>query len=212
MNIRYFNPIQSVIYCINCPLRDKHEQIIVPFEYNTENIYDIEVVFIGEAPGEQEALYCQPFYPKAPSGKILRQIIIDLNIKKYGIANIVCCWPFIENNGKRKNRTPDENECKYCIKHLGIFLNKINPNAIVILLGKTAAFSVLGNLKWYVKDYIYYYAITKLNPFWYKCNNELGYNKKYGANFHPRFIASNGGINSEIYKKYLNRMKEILYY
>lgn len=181
----------------------------VPFEFNTEektisSLKNVNVLFIGEAGGQNEAKFKRPFYPYAPSGKILREAIKDLKIINYAIANIVGCRPvFIDNNGIYRNRTPDENECEYCISNLKSFICMLNKKLKIILLGKTAAFSVLKNVKEYTKDHITITPLVKLEPLKYK-------NIIYGVNFHPRFIASGGGIKGKRYKEYLKRFEVIL--
>lgn len=170
----------------------------------------INKVFIGEAGGEQEEIHTRPFYPLAPSGRILRQVIIDLYLNDWGIANIVCCRPFInipkiKDNKvyyKKLNRTPNQEECEYCIDHLKVFLNCINDNSRIVLLGKTATFSVLGKINNYVKDYTIT-QLNKLKPI--KIGKHI-----YGATFHPRYIHQFGGIKSKKYEEYKKRIKYIL--
>jgi len=156
----------------------------------------------------EEAKYKRPFYPKATSGRILRKIIEDLKIENYAIANIVSCRPTNLINNKYKNRTPTEIECDYCISNLRHFMWFLNDNIKIILLGKTAAFSVLKNgttIKNYIKNNTTITSLVKLSPLEY-------YGKIFAANFHPRYISSNGGIGSEKYKDYLIRMKLIIDY
>lgn len=181
----------------------------VPFEFNTEektfeSLKNVNILFIDEAPGENEAKYKNPFYQFALSGKILRSAISDLNIKNYAIANIVGCRPiFIDDNGMFRNRTPIEEECNYCIDNLRGFIGLLNNNLKIILLGKTAAFSILKNIKSYIKDYDTITPLVKLKPL--KLNGIT-----YGANFHPRYIASSGGVKGKRYIKFVERIKVIL--
>ena len=212
---------------VKCPLKQKHKAEFVYFEYHGK-LENVDTVFVGECPDESEAKHKQPFYSKTYSGKILRQIIKDLNLQNYGIANIVCCRPTVilfpqnitvkagEFSGTTRidniynykgisirNRTPSEKECDYCIDHLKVFLKYINPKSTVILLGKTAAFSIFKNVKQVVKDNKTITALTKLPPLKFR-------NRVFASNFHPRYVGSAGGIGSKRYREYLKRMKKIL--
>ncbi len=202
---KWFNFINPVHHNIEWFLN----KFYVPFECSVNGIIEknsisiINILFIGEAGGEQEALYKRPFYPKAPSGKILREVIKDLLLKNYAIANIVGCRPVSIQKNKFVNRTPFESECEYCITYLKSFISLLNKNVKIILLGKTAAFSVLKNIKDYIKDAKTISNLVKLDPYIYK-------NRLFAANYHPRYIASSGGIKGKRYKKYLSRMEDIL--
>jgi len=221
--MRFFDARPSLNKCTDkCPLKQKHKAHFVYFEYYGK-LDDVNIVFVGECPGFSEAKYKQPFYPKAYSGRILRQIIKDLNLQNYGIANIVCCRSMTEkySESKRmitiKNRTPTEEECKYCVDHLKIFLKYINPKSTIILLGGTSSFFILKNAKQYIneckkglyinkknlKGKVTITALTKLSPLNFK-------GRIFASNFHPRYVAAGGGIGSERYNKYLKRMQDIL--
>jgi len=112
----------------------------VPFEFNTkektfESLKNVNILFIGEAPGEQESRYKNLFYRFTLSGKILRSAISDLKIKNYAIANIVGCRPiFINNNGIFVTRPPIEEECNYCIDNIREFIGLLNNNLKIVLL------------------------------------------------------------------------------
>lgn len=198
--INYFN---KIYYPKSISIKEFIEIFYVPFEFYSDSLSNVDKLFIGEAGGKEEAKYKRPFYPKAPSGNILRNVIKDLNLKNYAIANIVGCRPVSIINNKYQNRTPFESECNYCITNLKSFTGLLNKNIYIILLGKTAAFSVLKNAKSYIKDCNTIAKLVKLPPL------EYG-GKIYGCNFHPRYIVSGGGINSKRYQEYLKRMKEII--
>lgn len=181
----------------------------VPFECCTENknfesLKLINILFVGEAPGFHESKNKQPFYTFAPSGRILRQVIKDLQIKYYAIANIVECRPIDIKNEKFINKTPTMDECNYCVKNLGNFIKLLNNNLKVILLGKTASRTILCKLDKSI-DSERTTATQYVNMKPIKRNNI-----SYYSNFHPRFIQSNGGLNGNKYKEYLNKMRDIL--
>lgn len=179
-----------------CPMRGRQmDTKFAPFEI-FGSPEKVRVIFVGEAPGEQEAKYKRPFYPEAKSGSILRAAINELGLTDYAIANINCCWP-VKADGR--TRTPEEDECKFCKIHLQQFLNELNANT-VILLGGTAAYSMLPDS--YKKDY----KITKLS---HMSPYQIA-DVRYGAAFHPSYIARNGGLGSSMYRSWIIRIKQLI--
>ena len=88
-----------------------------------------EVVFIGEAPGRNEAEAGKPFIGRA--GKLLRLIIKDIGIdeKRVFITNPVKYLPM--------KGTPSTADIKHGRTHLEKQLKIINPK-IIVLLGRVA--------------------------------------------------------------------------
>ena len=87
---------------------------------------EARIMFIGEAPGEQEDLQGVPFV--GPAGKLLDDMlsIIDLNRETCYIANIVKCRP-------PQNRDPSEEERNACIDYVRKQTMLIKPHVIVCL-------------------------------------------------------------------------------
>jgi DNA polymerase len=97
-----------------------------------DGVQDAEVMFIGEAPGENEDLQGVPFVGRG--GKLLDDMlkIIDLERNRnYYIANIVKCRP-------PKNRDPLATEQEACIGWLRQQIELVNPK-IIVCLGRIAA-------------------------------------------------------------------------
>jgi DNA polymerase len=105
------------------------------YKYRTENkyfpvvgegSYDAKIIFVGEAPGRNEAKCGRPFCGTA--GKVLDELLEHVKIKRADvyITNIV-------NDRPEENRDPTEEE----IKIYGPFLDKqieiIQPKVIVAL-------------------------------------------------------------------------------
>jgi len=105
------------------------------FSYRTENKYfpvigegslDAKIMFVGEAPGRNEAKCGKPFCGTA--GKVLDELLEHIKIKRADIyiTNIV-------NDRPQENRDPTENE----IKIYGPFLDRqieiIQPKVIAAL-------------------------------------------------------------------------------
>lgn len=194
----FFNILRNKFIDIN----EFIDTFYVPFEATTDVLTSIKILFIGEAPGEKEAIHGRPFYPYASSGLILRRAIKDLNIEHYAIANIVSCRPVYLINKKFRNRIPAFNECQYCSCYLKNFILSLNKNLKIILLGKTAAFTILGGTE-YAKKHTTIFPLVKLLPYKYK-------ERTYGINFHPKYIQYGNGIQNNRYKDYILRMKEII--
>lgn len=87
---------------------------------------DAKIMFIGEAPGAEEDAQGRPFVGK--SGQLLRQTIIDSNIKidKVFITNIVKYRP-------PENRDPEPLEIEICRDWLDRQIQIITPATIVTL-------------------------------------------------------------------------------
>jgi DNA polymerase len=124
--------------CRNCPL----------WEGNTQTVFgqgpvDAAVMFIGEAPGAQEDLAGVPFV--GPAGQMFDEGIARAGIDRATVyvTNTVKHRPYIENNGRRRNRAPKQSEIKACAQWLDRELEIVRPQ-IVCCLGAVAAKRILG--------------------------------------------------------------------
>lgn len=99
-----------------------------------EGSLDAQVVFIGEAPGKNEAIVGRPFIGR--SGKLLRFMIQDSGLK---IEDVYITSPvkYLPDRG-----TPTSLDIKHGREHLMKQLEIIKPK-IVVLLGRVAAEGVL---------------------------------------------------------------------
>lgn len=115
--------------CSTCPLKDN---TYVP----PDIIGNVDVLFIGEAPGYSEARLGQPFVGK--SGQILREKIKQYLYGKYtfGITNAVKCHPI-------NNETPNVEIIKACYPYLEKEILQAKPK-VIVLLGNVALKAVLG--------------------------------------------------------------------
>jgi DNA polymerase len=107
--------------CERCRLREYATQV-VPGEGSSK----AEIVFIGEAPGENEDKDGRPFCGAA--GRLLDELLSSIGMKrdKVFITNMVKCRP-------PKNRDPLEDELKACEIWLNKQLEIIKPRIIVTL-------------------------------------------------------------------------------
>lgn len=103
-----------------------------------------KIVFIGEAPGKEEAKTGRPFVGRA--GKLLRSLIVEAGLKETEvfITSPVKYFP--------EHVTPTLEEINHGRVHLQDQLDIIMP-AIVVLLGRVAALAVLKKNVEIAKDH-----------------------------------------------------------
>lgn len=96
---------------------------------------DADLMFIAEAPGEQEDLSGIPFVGR--SGQLLDKILasVDISREEIYISNIVKCRP-------PRNRNPLDAEKEACLPFLRNQVKLIHPK-IIVCLGRVAAQSII---------------------------------------------------------------------
>lgn len=121
---------QEIENCTKCDLH-KTRTKVVPGEGNPF----AKIMFIGEAPGEEEDLQGRPFVGRA--GQLLTQAIEEAGQKRENvyIANINKCRP-------PGNRQPTIEEQEACFPYLERQIEIVNPK-VLCLLGATAYRGVL---------------------------------------------------------------------
>ena len=94
-----------------------------------------DILFIGEAPGQQEDLSGTPFVGRA--GQLLDKYLYAIDIKREDvyIANILKCRP-------PQNRDPLPSEEEACIGYLREQVRLINPK-VIVCLGRIAAMKLI---------------------------------------------------------------------
>ncbi len=94
-----------------------------------------DILFVGEAPGENEDKEGRPFVGRA--GKLLDKFLIaaDIDRKNVYITNILKCRP-------PKNRDPQKEEEDACIDYLRAQVRSIEPKMIVCL-GRISAMRLI---------------------------------------------------------------------
>ena len=131
--------------CHACALGDTRTNCV----FGTGN-KNADLLFIGEAPGEQEDLTGTPFVGRA--GQLLDKFLyaVDIPRESVYIANILKCRP-------PKNRDPLPEEEDACIGYLREQLRLIHPK-VIVCLGRIAAMRVIK------PDF----KITKEHGVWFK--------------------------------------------
>jgi len=121
-----------VLACTKCPQLVRSRTQVVFGVGNPE----AELMFVGEAPGEDEDLQGEPFVGKA--GQLLTKIIVAMGYERSEvyIANVLKCRPDMPPNTSG-NRKPTTAEMKVCRPYLEQQIDIIQPRALVAL-GATA--------------------------------------------------------------------------
>ena len=121
---------QSICNCKKCPLSKTRKK----FVFGVGNP-QADIVFVGEAPGEQEDIQGVPFVGRA--GKLLDKILaaIELTRDDVYICNILKCRP-------PNNRDPLPSEVEKCEPYLINQLHLINPK-LIVALGRISACTIL---------------------------------------------------------------------
>ena len=146
--------------CENCELCKTRTKCV--FGVGNENA---DILFVGEAPGEQEDLSGTPFVGRA--GQLLDKFLYAVDIKREDvyIANILKCRP-------PKNRDPLPAEEDACIGYLREQVALINPK-VIVCLGRISAMRLIK------PDF----KITKEHGTWFKKGNYL-----MTAVYHPAAV------------------------
>ncbi len=141
-----------------------------------------DVLFVGEAPGDNEDKTGIPFVGRA--GKLLDSFLfaVDIPREKVYIENILKCRP-------PKNRDPLPSEEEACIEFLRRQVKLINPK-IIVCLGRISAAKLIS------PDY----KITKEHGTFVKKGNYI-----MTAVYHPAFLLRNASKKEEM----LEDMKKI---
>ncbi len=130
---------------------------------------DARLVFVGEAPGEDEDIQGEPFVGRA--GQLLTKIIEAMGLRRSDvyIANILKCHP-------PNNRKPTPDESAQCLPFLKEQLEVIQPD-VIVALGATGVEGLLGLT-----------GITKLRGKWLTCKLPSGQEILVMPTFHPAFL------------------------
>src|SRR5918997_4829409 len=107
--------------CHDCPLKESRTKLV----FGAGNA-DADVMFVGEAPGQQEDLEGLPFVGRA--GQLLNELLheIGLDRKDVFINNVLMCRP-------PGNRDPLPEEIAECEPHLMERIRLIQPKVICTL-------------------------------------------------------------------------------
>jgi uracil-DNA glycosylase len=159
-----------VLACVKCPhLAASRTQVV----FGVGNPA-AELMFVGEAPGEDEDLQGEPFVGKA--GQLLTKIIVAMGFAREDvyIANVLKCRPDMPP-GESGNRKPRPAEMETCLPYLRQQIDIIQPRALVAL-GATAMLGLLGETK----------PMNQLRGRWHEFNGI-----PLMATYHPAYLLRN---------------------
>jgi DNA polymerase len=174
--------------CTRCPIGKWTTNHVF---YRGSSVFPLDVLFIGEAPGNVEDTLGQPFVGR--TGKQVLNRLIALTQSrlrwrfKYGLVNSIVCTPFTSPD-KKKIEAPNLLQIQNCSERLAEVVKLTRPHHIV-LLGTVAknAFDLMNQ-----HTYAHTVHITKT--------------------VHPSFILRKGGESTLEFKQCLLALvKEIGY-
>ena len=124
--------------CRACPLYRNATQTVFG-----EGGPDVEVVFIGEQPGDQEDKVGKPFV--GPAGRILDRALKAAGIDRSNcyVTNAVKHFKWKGRGKRRIHEKPGSREIEACRPWLHAELESLQPK-IIVCLGATAVHSVFG--------------------------------------------------------------------
>ena len=107
--------------CVRCPLHRGRTKVV----FGSGNA-NADLMFVGEAPGQQEDLQGLPFVGRA--GKLLDQLLEEVGLQRSDvfITNVLLCRP-------PGNRDPQQDEIDTCKPYLHRKIELIEPKVICTL-------------------------------------------------------------------------------
>ncbi|MBR2615461.1 MAG: uracil-DNA glycosylase [Clostridia bacterium] len=147
---------------------------------------EAKILFVGEAPGEQEDREGKPFV--GPAGKLLDDYLTFLGLEEedYYIANILKCRP-------PRNRDPEPGEEEACMPFLREQTQLISPR-ILVCLGRIAAQRIIS------PDF----RITRDHGRWFEAGG-----MKIMATFHPSALLRDPAKKEAALDDFLSILKQI---
>ena len=122
----------EVVVCTKCRLCETRRNAVPG-----EGLESSRVIFVGEAPGEQEDVQGRPFVGAA--GKLLTELLASIGLRREDvyITNIVKCRP-------PGNRPPRKDEATACRPYLNRQVSLITPR-VICPMGNSAIHSLMGS-------------------------------------------------------------------
>lgn len=126
--------------CTRCSLHETRRKVV----FGCGNP-DADILFVGEAPGENEDKQGRPFVGKA--GEMLNSMLagLDRNRDELYITNVISCRP-------PNNRDPSAEERVACFPRLEEIIYLVDP-LLIVPVGKYALNSLVGGRSWGIERY-----------------------------------------------------------
>jgi len=172
---------QVVKRCKKCPLGETRTHSVFG-----QGPSDPTILFVGEAPGEEEDARGIPFVGK--SGALLSNILeaVDIPRESVYITNIVKCRP-------PGNRDPEPVEREACLPYLRSQFKELHPK-IVVALGRIAATTLIH------PDF----KITRDHGKWIHKGDTL-----FMGTFHPAALLRNPSYKKEAWEDFKTLKKQL---
>jgi len=124
--MRWKHFVQSWKDCTACPLHCNRNKIVL-----ARGQLPCDVLFVGEAPGQSEDCFGQPFI--GPAGRQLDVLVKAAYQNKLRIAftNLLCCLPIEQIQDKERIRQPVKKEIEACSTRLAEFVQVAQPRLLV---------------------------------------------------------------------------------
>jgi uracil-DNA glycosylase family 4 len=122
----------EVVVCTKCRLCETRRNAVPG-----EGLESSRVIFVGEAPGEQEDVQGRPFVGAA--GNLLTELLASIGLRREDvyITNIVKCRP-------PENRPPRKDEATACRPYLNRQVSLITPR-VICPMGNSAIHSLMDS-------------------------------------------------------------------
>ena len=136
---------EAVQACRGCDLyRNATQAVFGELESGSANKPHVDIMMIGEQPGDHEDREGRPFV--GPAGKLLDKCLDDAGIDRTRVyvTNTVKHFKWEPRGKIRLHKKPDMLEIRACRPWLDAELETVRP-ALIVCLGATAAQSLLGS-------------------------------------------------------------------
>jgi DNA polymerase len=165
--------------CRKCALSQSRTHVVFG-----EGNPNAEIMFVGEAPGQNEDLQNRPFVGAA--GKLLSEFLsrIGLRREEVYIANVIKCRP-------PENRSPMAEEIESCLPYLWKQIELIKPR-VICTLGNHAAQALLNKKV----------SITKVRGQHFQIRNFFVF-----PMLHPAAALHQGNLRRSVEEDFLNLKK-----
>lgn len=165
-----------VLACTKCPHLVKSRTQVV-FGVGSP---EAELMFVGEAPGEDEDKQGEPFVGKA--GQLLTKIIETMGFARSDvyIANVLKCRPDMPP-GMPGNRKPKTEEMQVCLPYLREQIDIIQPR-VIVALGATAMEGLTGSTD----------SMSRLRGRWHDFQGT-----PLMATYHPAYLLRNQSLSEK---------------
>lgn len=177
--------------CMGCDLYKEGTQTVFG-----EGDLHAAVMFVGEAPGDNEDIEGRPFV--GPAGKLFDKALAEagLDREQVYLTNVVKHFKWTLRGKRRIHEKPLTSEIKACLPWLGAEIQLVKPD-ILVCLGATAAQALIG------KDF----RVTKQRGIWLETEHAA----KTIATIHPSAIlrAPDPEMRERQYEGFVNDLKLI---